>query len=179
MVLRAFRGLPVCLSLFTCARSVRCHMGQYALLRWSGGGHQAAELGCGRLRRCPVIRPATNRGMRDTPYGRHRTLTAAYRAGACLSLDDFPAVSSQRLFQNFFFLICAEVISALFLFLRYRGGGKCRDKIVSKNAGRIFLPFRLLTILPAFAVLFNSDDRPVFGRRILTYFGFLIRAKSC
>ena len=35
-------------------------------------------------------------------------------------------------------------------------------KIVSKNAGRIFLPFRLHTILPAFAVLFNSDGRPVF-----------------
>ncbi len=35
-------------------------------------------------------------------------------------------------------------------------------KTVSKNAGRIFLPFRLLTILPAFAVLFNSDGRPVF-----------------
>ena len=98
--------------------------------------------------------------MRDTPYGRHRTLTAAYRAGACLSLDDFPAVSSQRLLQNFF-LICAEAIPALFLFLRYRGVGKCRDKIVSKNAGRIFLPFRLLTILPAFAVLFNFDGRPV------------------
>ena len=118
--------------------------------------------------------------MRDTPYDRCRTLTAAYRAGACLSLDDFPAVSSQRLLQNFFFLICAELISARFLFLRYRGGGKCRDKTVSKNAGRIFLPFRLHTILPAFAVLFNSDDRPIFpGGFILTYFGFLIRAKSC
>ena len=128
MVLRAFRGLPVCLSLFTCARSVRCHMGQYALLQWSGGGHQAAELGCGRLRRCPVIRPATDRGMRDTPYDRRRTLTAAYRAGACLSLDDFPAVSSQRLFTKLLFLICAELISALFLFLRYHNVGKCRDK---------------------------------------------------
>ena len=117
--------------------------------------------------------------MRDTPYARRRTLTAAYRAGACLSLDDFPAVSSQRLFQNFFFLICAEAIPARFLFLRYRGDGKCRDKIVSKNAERIFLPFRLHTILPAFAVLFNSDDHPVFpGEFILTYFGFLIRAKS-
>jgi len=30
--------------------------------------------------------------------------------------------------QSFFFLICAELISALFLFLRYRGDGKCRDK---------------------------------------------------
>jgi len=77
-----------------------------------------------------------------------------------------------------FFLICAELISALFLFLRYRGDGKCREKIVRKNAGRIFLPFRLHTILPAFAVLFHSDDRPFFGRHILTYFGFLIRAKS-
>ena len=161
-MLCVFRGLPVCLSLFTCTRSVRCHMGQYALLRRSGGGHHAAELGCGRLRRCPVIRPAADRGMRDTPYDRCRTLTAAYRAGACLSLDDFPAVSSQRLLQNFFFLICAELISARFLFLRYRGGGKCRDKIISKNAGRIFLPFRLHTILPAFAALFNSDGRPVF-----------------
>ena len=35
-------------------------------------------------------------------------------------------------------------------------------KTVSKNAGRIFLPFRLHTILPAFAVLFNSDDRSFF-----------------
>ncbi|MFR3981060.1 MAG: hypothetical protein ACLTY9_09040 [Oscillospiraceae bacterium] len=30
--------------------------------------------------------------------------------------------------HNLFFLICAEVISARFLFLRYRGDGKCRDK---------------------------------------------------
>ncbi len=159
--MRAFRGLSVCLSLFTCARSVRCHMGQYALLRWSGGGHQAAELGCGRLRRCPVIRPATDLRICDTPYDRHRTLTAAYRAGACLSLDGCRAVPSQRL-KTIFFLFCAEATSARFLFLRYRGVGKCRDKIVSKNAGRIFLPFRLHTIHPAFAVLFNSDGRPVF-----------------
>ena len=178
MVLRAFRGLPVCLSLFTCARSVRCGVEAFASARVSNRGHQAAELGCGRLRRCPVIRPVTDRGMRDTPYDRCRTLTAAYRAGACLSLDDFPAVSSQRLLQSSSFLICAELISALFLFLRYRGGGKCRDKIISKNAGRIFLPFRLHTILPAFAVLFNSGGHPFFGRRILTYFGFLVRAKS-
>ena len=179
-MLRAFGGLPVCLSLFTCARSVRCGMEVLTSARVSNRGHHAAELGCGRLRRCPVIRPATDRGMRDTPYDRRRTLTAAYRTGACLSLDDFPTVSSQRLLQSFFFLICAELISARFLFLRYRGDGKCRDKIVSKNAGRIFLPFRLHTILPAFAVLFNSDDRPVFlGGSILTYFGFLVRAKSC
>ena len=169
--------MSVCLSLLVPGQYAAT-WGKDALLRWSGGGHQAAELGCGRLHRCPVIRLATNQGVRDTPYDRRRTLTAAYRAGACLSLDDFPAVSSQRLLQNFFFLICAELISARFLFLRYRGGGKCRDKIVSKNAGRIFLPFRLHTILPAFAVLFNSDDRPFFGRRILTYFGFLVRAKS-
>ena len=39
----------------------------------------------------------------NTPYGRCRTLTAAYRAGACLSLDDFPAVSSQRLFTKLLF----------------------------------------------------------------------------
>jgi len=75
-----------------------------------------------------VIRPVAELRIYDTPYDRHRTLTAAYRAGACLSLDDFPAVSSQRLLQNFFFLICAEAISVLFLFLRYRGDGKCRDK---------------------------------------------------
>jgi len=31
-------------------------------------------------------------------------------------------------FYNAFFLICAELISARFLFLRYRGDGKCRDK---------------------------------------------------
>lgn len=127
-MLRAFHGLSVCLSLFTCARSVRCGMEVLTSARVSNRGHHAAELGCGRLRRCPVIRPATDRGMRDTPYDRHRTLTAAYRAGACLSLDDFPAVSSQRLFQSSFFLICAEAISARFLFLRYRGDGKCRDK---------------------------------------------------
>ena len=40
----------------------------------------------------------------------------AYRVGACLSLDDFPAVSPQRLLQNFFFLICAEATSVLFSF---------------------------------------------------------------
>ena len=128
MVLRVFRGPPVCLSLFTCARSVRCGTEVLTSARVSNRGHHAAELGCGRLRRCPVIRPATDLRIYDTPYDRHRTLTAAYRAGACLSLDDFPAVSSQRLLQNFFFLICAEAISVLFLFLRYRGDGKCRDK---------------------------------------------------
>ena len=181
LVLRAFRGLSVCLSLFTCARSVRCGMEGLTSARVSNRGHQAAELGCGRLRRCPVIRPATNQGVRDTPYDRRRTLTAAYRAGACLSLDDFPAVSSQRLFTQPLFLdLRRSDFGALSFFLRYRGGGKCRDKIVSKNAGRIFLPFRLHTILSAFAVLFNSGGRPIFpGGFILTYFGFLIRAKSC
>lgn len=119
--------LCVCLSLLVLGQYAAT-WGKYALLRWSGGGHHAAELGCGRLRRCPVIRPVTDRRMCDTPYDRHRTLTAAYRAGACLSLDDFPAVSSQRLLQSSFFLICAELISALSLFLRYRGGGKCSDK---------------------------------------------------
>ena len=128
MVLRVFRGLPVCLSLFTCARSVRCGVEGLTSARVSNRGHQAAELGCERLRRCPVIRPATDLRIYDTPYDRHRTLTAAYRAGACLSLDDFPAVSSQRLFTKLLFLICAEAISARFLFLRYRGDGKCRDK---------------------------------------------------
>ena len=93
--------LCVCLSLLVPGQYTAT-WGKYALLQWSGGGHHAAELGCGRLRRCPVIRPATDRGMRDTPYGRHHTLTAAYRVGACLSLDDFPAVSSQRLLQSLF-----------------------------------------------------------------------------
>ena len=116
-------GKPWCCVLFAACLYVCLSLlvpGQYAatwdkcaLLRWSGGGHQAAELGCGRLRRCPVIRPVTDRGMRDTPYDRCRTLTAAYRAGACLSLDDFPAVSSQRLLQSSSFLICAELISAV------------------------------------------------------------------
>ena len=119
--------LYVCLSLLAPGQYAAT-WGKCALLQWSGGGHQAAELGCGRLRRCPVIRPATDLRICDTPYIRRRTLTAAYRAGACLSLDDFPAVSSQRLLQSFFFLICAELISVLFLFLRYRGDGKCRDK---------------------------------------------------
>ena len=45
-----------------------------------------------------------------------------------LYLCQVSTLSSQRLLQNFFFLICAEVISARFLFLRYRGDGKCRDK---------------------------------------------------
>ena len=96
--------LYVCLSLLV--------LGQYAAVwrsltsaRVSNRGHQAAELSCGRLRRCPVILPVTD----------------------------------LRIFD---------------LFLRYRGGGKCRDKIVSKNAGRIFLPFRLHTILPAFMEVF-------------------------
>lgn len=180
MVLRVFRGLLVCLCLSLLV------LGQYAAVRRSltsarvsNRGHQAAELGCGRLRRCPVIRPVTERGMRDTPYDRRRTLTAAYRAGACLSLDDFPAVSSQRLFQNFFFLICAKRFRRAFFSCGIAAMASAATKTVSKNAGRIFLPFRLLTILPAFAVLFNSDGRPFFGRRILTYFGFLIRAKSC
>jgi hypothetical protein len=66
--------------------------------------------------------------VRDTPYDRRRTLTAAYGAGACLSLDDFPAVSSNGFLHNLFFLICAEATSARFLFQRYRGVGKCRDK---------------------------------------------------
>ena len=47
-----------------------------------GGEHQAAELGCGRLRRCPVIRPVTDLRIYDTPYDRRRTLTAAYRGGS-------------------------------------------------------------------------------------------------
>ena len=119
--------LCVCLSLLVLGQYAAT-WGKYALLRWSGGGHHAAELGCGRLRRCPVIRPVTDRGMRDTPYDRRRTLTAAYRAGACLSLDGCRAVPSQRLFSKLLFLICAELISARFLFLRYRGGGKCLDK---------------------------------------------------
>ena len=105
----------VCLSLLVPGQYAAT-WGKCALLQWSGGGHQAAELGCGRLRRCPVIRPATDRGMRDTPYDRRRTLTAAYRAGACLSLDGCRAVPSQRLLQNCSFLLCAELISALFLF---------------------------------------------------------------
>ena len=117
--------LYVCLSLLVSGQYAAT-WGKCALLRWSGGGHQTAELGCGRLRRCPVIRPATDRGMRDTPYDRRRTLTAAYRAGACLSLDDFPAVSSQRLLQSF-------------SFLRYHGDGKYRDKN-SKQRRRKNLP---------------------------------------
>jgi len=31
-------------------------------------------------------------------------------------------------FYKAYFLTCAELISALFLFLRYRGNGKCLDK---------------------------------------------------
>lgn len=178
MVLRAFHGLSVCLSLFTCARSVRCGMEGLTSARVSNRGHQAAELGCGRLRRCPVIRPATDLRIYDTPYDRCRTLTAAYRAGACLSLDGCRAVPSQR-FKILFFLFCAEAISARFSFPAVSRRWQVPRKKVSKNAGRIFLPFRPLTILPAFAVLFNSDGRPFSGRHILTYFGFLIRAKSC
>ena len=94
--------LYVCLSLLV--------TGQYAAVwrsltsaRVSNRGHQAAELGFGRLRRCPVIRPVTDLRIYATPYDRHRTLTAAYRAGACLSLDDFHAVSSQRLFTKILF----------------------------------------------------------------------------
>ena len=83
--------------------------------------------------------PGDESRMCDTPYDRHRTLTAAYGAGACLSLDGCRAVPSQRLLQSFSFLICAEVISALFLFLRYRGVGKCRDKN-SKQKRRKNLP---------------------------------------
>jgi len=42
-------------------------------------------------------------------------------------------------YKSSFFLICAELISALFLFLRYRGDGKCRDKN-SKQKRRKNLP---------------------------------------
>ena len=39
--------------------------------------------------------------------------------------------------------------------------------------------FGLLTILPAFAVLFHSDGLPALpGGRILTYFEFLVKAKD-
>ena len=68
----AISGEPCCCVLFTVCLyaclsllvpgQYEATWGEYALLRWSGGGHQAAELGCGRLRRCPVIRPATDRG---------------------------------------------------------------------------------------------------------------------
>ena len=113
--LRSFRGVWFWVCLFSAAYLCVCLSllvpGQYAAVwrsltsaRVSNRGHHAAELGCGRLRRCPVIRPATDRGMRDIPYDRRRTLTAAYRAGACLSLDDFPAVSSQRFFTQPLFL---------------------------------------------------------------------------
>ena len=176
-MLRVFRGLPVCLSLFTCARSVRCGTEVLTSARVSNRGHHAAELGCGRLRRCPVIRPATDLRIYDTPYDRHRTLTAAYRAGACLSLDDFPAVSSQRLLQSFFLDLRRTCFGAFFCGIAAMASAA--TKTVSKNAGRIFLPFRLHTILPAFAVLFNFDGRPFSGRHILTYFEFLVRAKSC
>ena len=179
MVLRAFRGLLVCLSLFTCARSVRCHMGQYALLRQSGGGHQAAELGCGRLRRCPVIRPATNQGVRDTPYDRRRTLTAAYRAGACLSLDDFPAVSSQRLFTKILFpdlhrsnfgALSFPAVSRRWQVPRQNSKQKRRKNLPAVSAS--YDPSCVCSIV-------QFSWSPVFGRRILTYFGFLVRAKSC
>ena len=160
--------------------------GQYAAVwrsltsaRVSNRGHQTAELGCGRLRRCPVIRPATDLRICDTPYIRCHTLTAAYRAGACLSLDDFPAVSSQRLFTQPLFLDLRRIDFGTLSFPAVSRRWQVPRKKVSKNAGRILLPFRLHTILPAFAVLFNSGGRPFFGGRILTYFGFLIRAKSC
>ena len=82
-----------------------------------------------------------------------------------------------------------ELASPLTTFLPYRPNGFYKAslfcgitamantaiKIVSKDAGRIFLPFRLHTILPAFAVLFNFNDRPVFpGGFILTYFSQVI-----
>ena len=174
-----FAACPyVCLSLLVPGQYAAT-WGKYALLQWSGGGHQAAEHGCGGLRRCPVIRPATDLRICDTPYIRCRTLTAAYRVGACLSLDDFPVVSSQRLLQSLFLDLRRIDFGAFFFSCGIAAMASAATKTVSKNAGRILLPFRLHTILPAFAVLFNSDDRPFFGRRILTYFGFLIRAKSC
>ena len=171
--------LCVCLSLLV--------PGQYAAVwrsltsaRVSNRGHQAAELGCGRLRRCPVIRPATDRGMRDTPYDRRRTLTAAYRTGACLSLDDFPAVSSQRLLQSSFFLICAELISALSLFLRYRGGGKCSDKSGKQKRKKNLTAISASYDPSCVCSIVQFWWPPGFsGGRILTYFGFLVRAKSC
>ena len=182
-------GKPWCCVLFAVCPYVCLSLlvpGQYAAVwrsltsaRVSNRGHHAAELGCGRLRRYPVICPATDRGMRDTPYDRCRTLTAAYRAGACLSLNDFPAVSSQRLFSKLLFLDLRRIDFGALSFPTVSRRWQVPRKKVSKNAGRILLPFRLHTILPAFAVLFNFDGHPFSGRRILTYFGFLIRAKSC
>ena len=67
----AISGEPCCCVLFTVCLYACLSLlvpgqyaatwGKHALLQWSGGGHHAAELGCGRLRRCPVIRPATDR----------------------------------------------------------------------------------------------------------------------
>ncbi len=71
--------------------------------------------------------------MRDTPYDRRRTLTAAYRAELASPLTIFLPYRPSGFFKTSFFLICAEAISARFLFLRYRGDGKCRDKTVTKT----------------------------------------------
>ena len=60
-----FAACPyVCLSLLVPGQYAAT-WGEYALLRWSGGGHQAAEHGCGRLRRCPVIRPVADLRIYD------------------------------------------------------------------------------------------------------------------
>ena len=88
-------GKPCCYALFTACLYVCLSLlvrgqydatwGKYTMLRWSGGGHHAAELGCGRLRRCPVIRPATNRGCEPCMTGAALWLRHT-GAGACLSL---------------------------------------------------------------------------------------------
>jgi len=102
---------------------------------------------------------------------------------ACVSVSLYlcqvSTLSSQRLLQNFFFLICAELIPVLFLFLRYRGDGKCRDKN-GKQKRRKDIPAVSASYDPSCVrSIVQFWWPPVFGRRILTYFGFLVRAKSC
>ena len=168
----------VCLSLLV--------PGQYAAVwrsltsaRVSNRGHQAAELGCGRLRRCPVIRPATDLRICDTPYIRCRTLTAAYRGREFASpLTVLTPHRPGGFLVSFLFDLCRSTFGAFFFSCGIAAVASAATWCQAKTQEGYPCRSGLLTILPAFAVLFNFHCRPPLGGHSLTCFEFLIRAKS-
>ena len=99
-------------------------------------------------------------------------------AGAGLSLDGSYAAPSRRLFGEISFLPVPKYVRRFFLFLRYRGYGKCRDMVSSKNAGRISLPFRLTDDPSCVCSIVHFLLSPTLGGHSLTYFEFLVKAKD-
>ena len=87
--------LYVCLSLLVLGQYAAT-WGKYALLRQSGGGHQAAELGCGRLRRCPVIRPVADLRIYDTLISNGSVVLLKYKLNNVCDADNRPAKGAQR-----------------------------------------------------------------------------------